>query len=46
MLREVGKRDVEILLRFLGEHAAAMPKITLRYACERLSKEQRAAIRG
>jgi 3-methyladenine DNA glycosylase AlkD len=39
MLREVGKRNGEVLLAFLREHAAAMPKVMLRYACERLPKE-------
>ncbi|MDR1255687.1 MAG: DNA alkylation repair protein [Puniceicoccales bacterium] len=44
MLREVGKRDVEVLLTFLKERAPAMPKIMLRYACERLSEEQKSKL--
>ncbi len=41
MLREVGKRDMGALLAFLEEHAATMPRTMLRYAIERLPKEQR-----
>lgn len=42
MLRELGKRvDRQILLSFLDQHAATMPRTTLRYAIEHLPLEQR-----
>lgn len=42
MLREIGKRvSRDILLTFLDEHAATMPRTTLRYAIEHLPLEQR-----
>ena len=41
MLREVGKRNVEVLLTFLNTHAHKMPRTTLRYAIEKLSPEER-----
>ena len=36
MLREVGKRDEKLLVGFLEEHHARMPRVMLRYAIERL----------
>ena len=43
MLREIGKRvDRQILLQFLDEQAATMPRTSLRYAIEHLPPEQRA----
>lgn len=44
MLREAGKKDEVRLISFLIDHAKQMPKTMLRYAMERLSKEQRAII--
>jgi 3-methyladenine DNA glycosylase AlkD len=42
MLREVGKMvDRDILLAFLDEHAATMPRTALRYAIEHLTPELR-----
>ena len=41
MLREAGKRDEEVLLSFLDQHAAQMPRTMLRYAIEKLSPEVR-----
>ena len=42
MLREVGKRGNKVLLEaFLAQHAATMPRTTLRYAIERLPDKQK-----
>jgi DNA alkylation repair enzyme len=38
VLREAGKRDEELLVRFLRRHAGEMPRIMLRYAVERLER--------
>lgn len=42
MLREVGKRDRTVLIDFLDQHAAHMPRTALRYAIEHLDDATRA----
>jgi 3-methyladenine DNA glycosylase AlkD len=42
MLREVGKRDLELLRQFLARHQRALPRTTLRYAIEKLDPAERA----
>lgn len=46
LLREVGKRDLATLRRFLDDHAATMPRTVLRYAIERLDAAERADYMG
>lgn len=41
VLREVGKRDVDLLRDFLDRHVNKMPRTSLRYAIERMSQEER-----
>lgn len=41
ILREVGKRDIELLREFLEKHAATMPRTSLRYAIERMDHMER-----
>jgi 3-methyladenine DNA glycosylase AlkD len=38
-IREAGKRDKQKLIDFLDQHAATMPRVTLRYAVEKLDKK-------
>jgi 3-methyladenine DNA glycosylase AlkD len=40
-VREAGKRNEERLKKFLNKHATEMPRVTLRYAIEKLDKETR-----
>jgi 3-methyladenine DNA glycosylase AlkD len=46
MLREVGKKDREILVEFLEKHHKEMPRTALRYAIEHFSPEKRAYFMG
>jgi 3-methyladenine DNA glycosylase AlkD len=41
MLRELGKKDVMMLRRFLSEHAHEMSRTMLRYAIEKLPERER-----
>ena len=40
-LREVGKRDMSLLLSYLERNYVQMPRTALRYAIERLPEPQR-----
>lgn len=42
MLREVGKRDMDLLRDFLEKHRFQMPRTMLRYSIEKFPPEQRA----
>lgn len=41
MLREVGKRDIELLRTFLASHHRHMPRTSLRYAIEKMDPSER-----
>lgn len=42
MLREMGKRDKDLLVQFLEKHCKVMPRTMLRYSIEKFSAEERA----
>ena len=41
MLREVGKKDIEVLRHFLSAYHTLMPRTALRYAIEKMEPEER-----
>lgn len=41
VLREVGKKDLDLLYKYLDEHSGEMPRTMLRYAIEKLCEEKR-----
>ena len=41
MLREMGKRDKDLLLQFLDQYSKKMPRTMLRYSIEKLTEEER-----
>jgi 3-methyladenine DNA glycosylase AlkD len=41
MLREVGKRDIKVLRKFLDEYYTQMPRVMLRYSIEKMEKDER-----
>jgi len=41
MLREVGKRDQQVLEEFLEQYGSTMPRTMLRYSIEKFPEEQR-----
>lgn len=44
MLREVGKKDLEVLLKFIHQHGFKMPRTMLRYSIEKLDPKERQRI--
>ena len=46
MLRELGKKDSELLQSFLTNHKKTIPRTMLRYAIEKFSTEERKEFLG
>ena len=46
MLREIGKRDINVLRAFLNKHCKVMPRTMLRYAIEKLDEKERKGFLG
>ena len=44
MLREVGKKDEKLLVKFLKTNYKKLPRTTLRYAIERFQEKKRKGI--
>ncbi|MET8772406.1 DNA alkylation repair protein [Streptomyces sp. NPDC004658] len=42
MLREIGRRDEPLMVAFLSRHVDKLPRVTVRYATERLAPAERA----
>ncbi len=41
MLREVGKKDADVLRNFLNQHCSSMPRVMLRYSIEKFDESER-----
>ncbi|KAA6347611.1 hypothetical protein EZS27_004941 [termite gut metagenome] len=41
MLREMGKKDKDLLIQFLDKHTTVMPRTMLRYSIEKFDEEER-----
>ena len=41
MLREIGKKDEKLLVKFLKDNYSQLPRTTLRYAIERFAEGRR-----
>ena len=41
MLRELGKRDKDLLIQFLDKHSTERPRIMLRYSIEKFPEDER-----